>query len=44
MLKNMRVQLGDLEPLAKNGYIVFRSTDGIDDIREGRLRKDRMYR
>jgi len=44
LLKNMRVQLGDLEPLAKNGYIVFRSTDGIDDIREGRLRKDRMYR
>jgi hypothetical protein len=44
LLKNMRVQLGDAEPQSKTGYVVFRSTNGSDDVREGRLRSDRMYR
>lgn len=43
-LKDMRVQLGDAEPQSKAGYVAFRSIDGVDDCREGRIRKERMYR
>jgi hypothetical protein len=44
LLKRMRVQLGDAEPGSDAGYIAFRSLSGTGDSREGRIRKERLYR
>ncbi|KAF3032805.1 hypothetical protein E8E12_002211 [Didymella heteroderae] len=44
LLKKMRVQLGDAEPQSETGYVAFRSVRGTNECREGRIRKDRLYR
>lgn len=44
LLKRMRVQLGDAEPGSDTGYIAFRSLGSTDESREGRIRKERLYR
>lgn len=44
LLKRMRVQLGDAEPGSDTGYIAFKSLSGTGNPREGRIRKERLYR
>jgi len=44
LLKRMRVQLGDAEPQSETGYVALKSINNSDDCRDGRIRKDRLYR
>ncbi|KAJ4366084.1 hypothetical protein N0V95_000311 [Ascochyta clinopodiicola] len=44
LLKRVRVQLGDAEPQSETGYVALKSINNSDDCREGRIRKDRLYR
>jgi hypothetical protein len=36
--------LGDVDAGADTGYITMRSVEGDGDCRQGRVRRDRMYR
>jgi hypothetical protein len=44
LLRKLPVQLGDVDAGADTGYITMRSVEGDGDCRQGRVRRDRMYR
>ncbi|KAF2638688.1 hypothetical protein P280DRAFT_471260 [Massarina eburnea CBS 473.64] len=44
LLRNLRIQLGDVNRAGETGYIALRSTDGPVDEKEGRVTKGRWYR
>ncbi|KAF3035919.1 hypothetical protein E8E12_003941 [Didymella heteroderae] len=43
LLKNMKVQVADVSPDNEIGYVVLKSVGEGEDVRTGRLRKDRLY-
>jgi hypothetical protein len=44
LLKKLRVQLGNVQPAAKEGYISMRSAEGKEEAALARVHKKRMYR
>jgi hypothetical protein len=44
LLRKLRVQLGDVQPGADEGYISMRSVEGKEDAELARVHRERMYR
>jgi hypothetical protein len=44
LLRKLPVQFGDAEVASEVGYLTLRTVQGPEDCRQGRVRRDRMYR
>ena len=43
LLRNLPVQLGDVNPMEDTGYVAMKSVDGKKMVEQGRIRKGRLY-